>query len=93
MDARRLQDALKRLDDAIREVSRLLEQMRGGRDPLALHIFLSRRYYQRIAENDGKGGKRSERTATASWLEACKLGFRGTLFEWQRLMGAPFKRD
>jgi len=30
--------------------------------------------------------------ALLSWQSACDLGFRGTLGEWERLMGATSKR-
>ena len=34
------------LDKAIREVEAVLEQMRAEHDPLAVHIFVSRRHYR-----------------------------------------------
>ncbi|HZJ37842.1 MAG TPA: hypothetical protein VFD18_01625 [Chthoniobacterales bacterium] len=39
-----------------------------------------------------KGGKRHERAARMSWQTACELGFRGTLGEWERLLGAQAQR-
>ena len=38
--SRRLQNALKSLSEAIREVDAALEETRAEHDPLALHIFL-----------------------------------------------------
>jgi hypothetical protein len=39
-----------------------------------------------------KGGKRREVNARLSFNKACELGFRGSLDEWERLMGAVVKR-
>ena len=55
-------------------------------DPLASHIFVSRRNYGRT--NDTKSGKRHHLSARLSWQQACDLGFRGDLGEWERLLGA-----
>ena len=55
-------------------------------DPLAVHIFVSRRQYRNTS--DTKGGKRHATAARLSWQIACDLGFRGTLGEWERLLGA-----
>jgi hypothetical protein len=90
MRANRLQDALKHLGEALREAENALEEARGEPDPLASHIFVSRRHYRNIS--DTKSGKRSETAARMSWQTACKLGFRGNLGEWERLMGAASKR-
>jgi hypothetical protein len=64
--------------------------MGAEHDPLASHIFVSRRHYQNLS--DTKGGKRRGMSAHLSWQTACELGFRGNLDEWQRLMGAATKR-
>ena len=82
----RLQEALERLTAAIRDVESELAAMKAEHDPLALHIFVSRRYYRNV--KDTKSGKRREMTARLSFNTACKLGFRGSLDEWERLMGA-----
>src|SRR5205814_10081879 len=88
--AARLQDALERLTAAIRNVEAELAAMKAEHDPLATHIFLSRRNYRNA--NDTKGGKRREINARLSFKTACALGFRGSLDEWERLMGAVAKR-
>ena len=90
MHANQLHGALKNLSEAIREVEWVLESMRAEQDPLALHIFVSRRRYRTMP--DTKSGSRREVAARLSWEAACELGFRGSLFEWQRLMGAVSKR-
>ena len=90
MRAARLQDALERLTVAIRDVEGELAAMKAEHDPLALHIFVSRRHYRNV--NDTKSGKRREITARLSFNTACELGFRGSLDEWGRLMGAVAKR-
>jgi hypothetical protein len=59
-------------------------------DPLASHIFISRRQYR--TANDTKSGKRRETNARLSFDTACELGFHGSLDEWERLMGAVAKR-
>jgi hypothetical protein len=89
MRATRLQDALERLTAAIRDVEFELAAM-AEHDPLALHIFVSRRQYRNV--NDTKRGKRREMTARLSFDTACELGFRGSLDEWERLMGAVASR-
>jgi hypothetical protein len=90
MRANRLQNALKRLREAIQEAEAAVEEMRAEPDPLAVHIFVSRRQYRNMP--DTKNGKRSETAARLIWQAACELGFRGSLGEWERLMGAAVKR-
>ena len=60
--------------------------MKADHDPLASHIFISRRNYRNA--DDTKGGKRREINARLSFDTACELGFCGSLDEWDRLMGA-----
>ena len=90
MRPNRLQNALAALGDAMREVNAAIEEMRSEHDPLASHIFVSRRHYRNA--NDTKSGKRREVAARLSYNEACALGFRGSFDEWERLMGATPKR-
>lgn len=90
MRVNRLQNALKQLSEAIQEAQVAVEEMRAESDPLAVHIFVSRRQYRNIP--DTKSGKRSEAAARVSWQRACDLGFRGTLGEWEQLMGAASRR-
>ena len=90
MRAARLHDALERLTAAIRDVESELAAMKAEHDPLAAHIFVSRRHYRNV--NDTKSGKRREVTARLSFQTACELGFRGGLDEWERLMGAVARR-
>jgi len=86
----RLQDALKRLTAAIRDVESELAAMKAEHDPLTSHIFMSRRQYRNV--NETKSGRRREMTALSSFNTACELGFRGSLDEWERLMGAVARR-
>ncbi len=58
MRAARLQDALERLTAAVREVESELAAMKTEHDPLASHIFVSRRHYRNV--QDTKSGKRRE---------------------------------
>jgi hypothetical protein len=90
MRAVRLQDALERLTTAIRNVESELAAMKAEHDPLASHIFISRRHYRNITET--KSGKRRGMIARLSFNTACELGFRGSLDEWERLMGAVARR-
>jgi len=77
---------LKRLTAAIRDVETELAAMKAEHDPLASHIFISRRYYRNA--NDTKSGKRREINARLSFNTACELGFRGSL----ERMGAADRR-
>jgi hypothetical protein len=86
----KLQNALKNLRTAIQEVEAVVEEMHAEKDPLAVHIFVSRRQYRNA--HDTKSGKRREVAARLSYNEACALGFRGSFDEWERLMGATPKR-
>jgi hypothetical protein len=90
VQANRLQNALKNLSDAIRETEAVVEAMRAEHDPLAVHIFVARRHYRKMP--DTKSGSRREIAARLSWQTACELGFRGSLAEWERLMGAVARR-
>ncbi len=85
----RLQSALAHLGEAMREVDAAVQEMRAEHDPLAVHIFVSRRQYRQMP--DTKSGKRLGIAARFSWQQACDLGFRGSLGEWERLMGAAPK--
>jgi len=90
MRAARLQDALERLTAAIHDVESELAAMKAEHDPPASHIFISRRHYR--TSPDTKSGKRREIIARVSFNSACELGFRGSLGEWERLMGAVARR-
>ena len=90
MRAARLQEALTRLSTAIRDVETELAAMKAEHDPLATHIFISRRHYRNA--KDTKSGKRRETNAQLSFNTACELGFCGSLHEWERLMGAVGSR-
>ena len=70
----------------MREVQAAIEELRKDHDPLASHIFVSRRQYQRMS--DTKSSKRHHVSARLSWQQARELGFRGDLEEWERLLGA-----
>jgi len=90
MHAHRLKQALQALSTAIRQVEASVEEMRAEHDSLASHIFESRRHYR--GAHDTKSGKRREMTARLSYSKACELGFRGSLDQWERLMGAVPRR-
>ncbi len=90
MRSRQLHDALEKLTKAIREVEEVVKIMRTEHDPLASHIFVSRRHYQNLS--DTKSGKRRGINARLSFNTAGELGFRGSLDEWHRLLGAVARR-
>ena len=50
MRAARLQDALERLNAAIRDVESELAAMKAEHDALGSHIFVSRRRYQNVID-------------------------------------------
>jgi hypothetical protein len=75
MRAARLQDALEQLTAAIRDVEPELAAMKAEHDPLASHIFVSRRHYRNVT--DTKSGKRREMMARLSFQTASELGFAG----------------
>ena len=79
MQSRKLHDALKNLKMAINDVEGVVEEMHSEKDPLAVHIFVSRRSYRNV--RDTKSGKRRDTFARLSWQSACELGFRGELGE------------
>ena len=72
------------------DVESELASMKAEHDTLASHIFVSRRHYRNV--NEMKSGKRRDVNARLSFDTACKLGFRGSLDEWERLMGAVARR-
>jgi hypothetical protein len=90
MQSGKLQNALRTLKTAIKQVEGVAEEMHSEKDPLAVHIFVSRRNYRNVG--DTKSGKRRDTAARLSWQSACGLGFRGTLGEWERLLDAASKR-
>jgi hypothetical protein len=90
MRSRQLHDALEKLTKAIREVEAVVETIHAEHDPLASHIFVSRRQYRNT--RDTKAGKRHATNARLSFNTACELGFRGSLDEWERLMGGVVSR-
>ncbi len=97
MRASLLRNALKRLGDAVAEAKTAVDETKTvpgslarESDPLAAHIFASRRQYQTMSNL--KSGKRKETASRISWQEACDLGFRGDLGEWELLLGAGGKR-
>jgi len=90
MRSRQLHDALGKLTKAIREVEAVVETMRTDLYPIVSHFFVSLRHYRNA--QDTKGGKRREINARLSFNTACELGFRGSLDEWERLMGAVPRR-
>jgi hypothetical protein len=78
------------LSDAIQETESVLKAMRAEHDPLVVHIFVSRRRYRNAP--DTKGGRRGQSLVRLTWQSACELGFRGSLGEWERLLGAALRR-
>jgi hypothetical protein len=89
MRAARLQDALERLTTAIRDVESELAAMKAEHDPLASHIFVSRRSYRNV--NDTKSGKRREMTARLVSILPASLAFAAASTNgnasWGRLRG------
>jgi hypothetical protein len=62
-----------------------LAAMKAEHDPLAAHIFISRRNYRNV--NDTKSGKRREMMARLSFNTACELGNQPSRFAaWRFLL-------
>ncbi len=68
MQSGKLEVALKNLKSAIQQVELLVEEMRAEKDPLAVHIFVSRRNYRKT--HDTKSGKRRDVNARLTWQRA-----------------------
>jgi len=60
--------ALERLTAVIRDVESELAAIKAEHDPLASHIFVSRRHYRNV--NDTRRGKRRDMTARLSFNTA-----------------------
>lgn len=73
------------------EVEKAVAELKAERDPLASHIYASRREYR--STKDTKSGKRRDVAARLSYSRACEFGFRGSLNDWEKLMGAAAKRQ
>jgi len=63
MGIARLQDALERLTIAIHDVETELAAMKAEHDPLASHIFISRRHYRNANDTKSRKAPRDERMA------------------------------
>jgi hypothetical protein len=70
-----LENALKRLISAIRDVETEVAALKAEHDPLASHIFISRRHYRNA--KDTKSGKRRETNAQVSFTLHAILVFVG----------------
>lgn len=78
--------ALENLSKAMADMEKMIADMQSHRDPLASHIYSSRRAYRNL--NGTKSGKGHAMSARISWQRACELGFNGTLADWERLIAA-----
>jgi hypothetical protein len=58
MHAARLQDTLERLTAVIRDVESELTAMKAEQDPLASHIFVSRRRYRNVNDTKSENAAR-----------------------------------
>lgn len=61
LQASELQKALQSLGEAIRQTEAVLEAMRAEHDPLAVHIFISRRQYRNMPGTKAAAAGRSQR--------------------------------
>jgi len=73
MQPNRLQNALRALQRAITEAQEALEEAKSEPDPLATHIFVSRRHIRNMP--DTKSGKRSDMAIRFSWILPASLVF------------------
>ena len=79
----RLQEALERLTTAIHDVESELAAMKAEHDPLASHIFVSRRDYRNVNDTEKRKAPRDERPAE---FQCC---LRAWLSREPRRMGTP----
>ena len=73
MHSRQLHDALEKLTEAIREVEAVVETMRAEHDPLASHIFVSRRHYRNLSDTKS-AVKLANRLRTGFSWEVGRMG-------------------
>ncbi len=72
MGALSLRDALRRLGEAIQQVEEAVAAIEANHDPLASHIFVSRRQYR--TANDTKAASGARARETRQTHSACRLG-------------------
>lgn len=71
-------------------LQQLLAQIAAQRDAFASHVLAARRSYKRVALADKtKHGRRAETEAECSYRRAQAIGYRGTLYEWLRILHPP----
>jgi len=64
----------------------LLQSILDERDPVAAHLYQSRKEYRRAFETAGKSGKRIERCVIATFQTAQSFGYHGELRQWEHLL-------
>jgi hypothetical protein len=72
----------KRVDDLKAHV----EAAKREPDGFAAFLYAARRSYSHASATDGKGGKKVEREARRSYVQAQDYGFKGPIREWEELL-------
>jgi hypothetical protein len=63
-----------------------VEAAKSYADPFAAHYFVARKAYRVACDSAGKSGHRIERALLSSYQVAMKLGFQGSVREWETLL-------
>lgn len=91
MRAGRLHDALQKLSDAIFEVENAVARTSSFR-AVSIGARTTRKAASAAMKAEHDPLLRREINARLSFNTACELGFRGSLDEWERLMGSAARR-
>jgi hypothetical protein len=91
-----LDDIIARIDAMQAELSAVraeVQKARELRDPLAAHIYTSRRDSPRVQASAGKSGKNIESFLRTSYQQAVRLGYTSNFQTWLDLLSAHPKPD
>lgn len=64
----------------------MVEEARARKDPFAAHVYRSRQQYRAAVENSTKSGKRIEMCLQTTYVEACHLGYAGSIRDWSEVL-------
>lgn len=82
MNLSQLETELAAIEAAAANLRTSVDRAKSDSDPLAAHIYRSRREYRQAVARSSKSGKRIRDCHEATYTAACRLGFEGTAKEW-----------